>query len=1018
MSKVLSLALKINADASGLKLDPVERALKRLGDETDKVTKIFDKFADTSESAARSQSETAKAISDLTNARKSGVITAEAFAEQFERISKAANQEAAALERAAKITEANITPQQRFAKATSELREQLQAGRISQETFNRAMEKARSDLAGAGNAAKAAESSLSGVAGQLRLIATIEVGRVAVSGLRTIANSAQQFVSQISGVVSGVTQSLDAIDKLAIKTGIGTEKLQGYAVAANLAGIDTQQFAAAATKLTVELGRATPGDKLDKSLRGINLSVQELRSLSPDRQFAAITQAISQVPGEAERAALAVQIFGRAGADLGPLFREGAAGLEEITQRANRLGIIVSQTQIDNVTKMNDTFELVSATINGIIGQVAGNLAPIVTAIAEEFLQFVETFEGASGEGGTGIANAITNVLLDGAEVLAGVFDSFVGQFDGFSVSLQTAADIFSATGQAFYGTFEGLRAVFNVFELAGNALLIGLGKILEGLGSWVSSDLERAGQELQAAGFAAAQQNSRELEEAAANAGKAFTNVLNSGAGSAAAAGEGAASEFIQGVRRKLEREQAPEFKVATNLEATGNKLASFLEKAGEEADQFYVASLQTVEAFKEQAAAGELSAAQIEIMTGFAEKLNTQLDAELAKRREATEAATAQAEADAKRINSLLQTSDATSKLLEDLAVVDREIARVQQDIASSAGQDSGGQDRLLQLQQLQAQLDEQLQATSQGFAEGFDKAFAQTSQSISQLTQQAVEFGDAGFAAALQLQDGIAAAQQQARDGILNAAAFQQEVARQQELFNRQVADIRELAEERRRVNELVDQQLELARFNGDSQRLQASKNLIAIEAEIARVTAEVNKARADGDRQALAAGIERLGQLDQVAAKERDIANGQAKAREEQRKFFEEQARRAEESAKAEQQRQQQLAQARAQEEQRRREASEKEFARQSAIIRELRRAGQQTIGGGDIRTQAGAQQFLDAAAGRFDPRAAEQLRIQREQLKFLKALAEKIIPEAVGYLEAGAATTVSFLGGRP
>ena len=53
MANILSLAARINADASGFKLDPVQKALRSLGDETAKVAGIFDKFTDTSEAAAK-----------------------------------------------------------------------------------------------------------------------------------------------------------------------------------------------------------------------------------------------------------------------------------------------------------------------------------------------------------------------------------------------------------------------------------------------------------------------------------------------------------------------------------------------------------------------------------------------------------------------------------------------------------------------------------------------------------------------------------------------------------------------------------------------------------------------------------------------------------------------------------------------------------------------------------------------------------------------------------------------------
>ncbi len=57
MATILSLALKVNADASGVvkNLTPAERALQKLAGEADKVTSVFDTFAKSSEAAAAAQ---------------------------------------------------------------------------------------------------------------------------------------------------------------------------------------------------------------------------------------------------------------------------------------------------------------------------------------------------------------------------------------------------------------------------------------------------------------------------------------------------------------------------------------------------------------------------------------------------------------------------------------------------------------------------------------------------------------------------------------------------------------------------------------------------------------------------------------------------------------------------------------------------------------------------------------------------------------------------------------------------
>jgi hypothetical protein len=227
------------------------------------------------------------------------------------------------------------------------------------------MEKASTDLNRAGTSAKETDKSLDSLARNTKILAGIEIGRLFVDGLQSLGNVFRDIAGRVTSLVSSVNDSINTLDDFSQRTGIGVEALQGYALAAKLAGVDTEQFGSAIQKLSVTIGKATPGDALDKSLKEINLSLEQLRALSPDQQFSAIGAAISELPTVAGRAAAAVEIFGKQGAALAPLFREGAASIEELQARAKRLGIIISDTQVNNVTAMNDGFDLVLTSPNG-----------------------------------------------------------------------------------------------------------------------------------------------------------------------------------------------------------------------------------------------------------------------------------------------------------------------------------------------------------------------------------------------------------------------------------------------------------------------------------------------------------------------------------------------------------------------------------------------------------------------------------------------------------------------------
>ena len=413
--------------------------------------------------------------------------------------------------------------------------------------------KITADTAGIGRGVNKTERLLGGLsksassaAGSLRALVGIEIGTRLAAGFMQAARAVLDMASR-------VTESVAAMDDLSQRTGVSTDALQGFQVAADLAGV--QNLEGALQKVSVVLGDAAAGSATaQKAFANIGLSVNDLLKLAPEDQFRAVAAAIGDIQGPAAQAAAAVDLFGKSGVELLPLF---ASNLQEIEDRANELGIVLSGDQVGAITEMDDALLMVRKTFDGIIGQVTANLAPIVTAISEEFLAFVESFQGFGG-GGSGIADALTDGLLDFAEYMAGIFDAAIAQFGEFGATIQTAASVFEFVGNVFLAVSESLRVVFNIFELAGNALLMGLGAVLEGLGSWVSSDLEQAGKDLQAAGFSAAQQNSKELESAAAGAARAASAAVFGGSGLPQSA-DGPAGRAVRGARERFEGRDDP---------------------------------------------------------------------------------------------------------------------------------------------------------------------------------------------------------------------------------------------------------------------------------------------------------------------------------------------------------------------------------------------------------------------------------------------------------------------------
>jgi len=249
---------------------------------------------------------------------------------------------------------------------------------------------------------------------------------VAIQGTQLFASfvsGATSAARSLIGMGAAATEAISQQNDLASRLGTTYGELAGLSYAGSLVGVSMDQIGAAMTRAQVTFAKAADGSKqANAAFAQLGLSVADLNGMSTEQQFEAIAQAISELPSEAERAAAAVAVFGKAGVGLLPMFNEGAAGIRAAREEAERFGLALTNTQAGNVDAMGDSFDKVRAAIQGVINQVTAYLAPAVTAISTAFTDMVGSIGGAN------IGQAIGDGILQGARYFAQVADAFVAQ--------------------------------------------------------------------------------------------------------------------------------------------------------------------------------------------------------------------------------------------------------------------------------------------------------------------------------------------------------------------------------------------------------------------------------------------------------------------------------------------------------------------------------------------------------------------------------------------------------------
>jgi len=157
----------------------------------------------------------------------------------------------------------------------------------------------------------------------------------AVAGLgAAIAGSAL-----VAGLGAIVKKSIDAGDELfnlQAKTGVAANTLIGIGNAAKLADVDLGILGKGLTKLNVNLVKAAEGNEdLGRKFKSLGVSVKDSNGqvVPADKALKQIADRFADMPDGAQKAAAAVALFGKSGAELIPLLNEGAASMEKFTYK-------------------------------------------------------------------------------------------------------------------------------------------------------------------------------------------------------------------------------------------------------------------------------------------------------------------------------------------------------------------------------------------------------------------------------------------------------------------------------------------------------------------------------------------------------------------------------------------------------------------------------------------------------------------------------------------------------------
>jgi hypothetical protein len=164
--------------------------------------------------------------------------------------------------------------------------------------------------------------------------------------------------------------------------GTSTKSVQELGFIAKMTGGDAEGLSLAMERLQVNLQKAQSGaGPAYQALQALGLSAKQLSSVTLDQQLNKIANAFAKFGDGPNKTAIAIELLGRAGAQMIPVLDQGSEGLEKLRASADNSGAVLSRTAVDSLSALERSLVGLKAAVTGVAGALTAELAPALTRV-------------------------------------------------------------------------------------------------------------------------------------------------------------------------------------------------------------------------------------------------------------------------------------------------------------------------------------------------------------------------------------------------------------------------------------------------------------------------------------------------------------------------------------------------------------------------------------------------------------------------------------------------------------
>lgn len=300
-------------------------------------------------------------------------------------------------------------------------------------------------------------------------------GLTAAAGMGGLAGSfgALAPLLSVGGLVAMTKKTLDAGNEmfnLSQKTGVSVEALARFKKAASTSGTDVETVAKAITKLSKGMLEAAQTGKgpTASALQSLGVSATDAsgKLRSADAVMLDIATRFKAMPDGAQKTALAMQLFGKSGAELVPMLNLGGEAID-------KMKVKMTTAFAQKADEYSDKLTALGGKVGSLGADIAMTLLPVLDKLADGVTAVVDWFNKLD----PGIRNTIVAVSL------------FAISFGAITTVIGTVVGALGTIGGAIAGVTAALGGASIGATIAGwlPVVVSTIGGIIAALGGLVT---------------------------------------------------------------------------------------------------------------------------------------------------------------------------------------------------------------------------------------------------------------------------------------------------------------------------------------------------------------------------------------------------------------------------------------------------------------------------------------------------------------------------------------------------